>query len=481
MADSVIEALTGQDDPPLNGITDFDLPQLIIRKTIINRLTSSANVPIVRHGLQKLREFVENTPREMWKQAGYTPAEGEEIVREEARREIQKRTRLDRRQIADLLNTYLPKGVGGHSAVNSDGFLRTVDVGNEDLNPPHLIDGVIPAASVGFLIAPFGMGKTFLSIALGYSVAFGEPWLGEEVNETGPVRFIAAEGRRTFPIREAGWLVEHEYLPESFTQDQLAEARDGRVMLTDGILRLDDPRLEDALLRTVEAEGTKLIVLDTLGRLLGPEQSEDSNDTANQVMGVLQAVAQETGVTFLIVHHPGHDDQERSRGGSAWEQAADFAFSVGGSRSDVKHGRPVRLKNRKERDDGILDEDLGYKLTPVAMTLNGGSQDTLVAEGGVVTPEPTLAEEIRAHVQDNPGKPKGFIQNVVEKRDKDVSAEIDRMLAEGKLEDRSGDGPGYELHDVPEAWPENVGFDADQDPADLSDVTGEEPDGGDGE
>lgn len=478
MADSLVEAMTGEDD----GIAGYDLPQMIIRKTIINRLTSNADIPQVRHGLRNLQKFVGRTPREMWKQGGYTPTEGEEIVREEARRELYNRTKIDRRQVDNLLNTYLPKGSGGHSALDSDGFLRTVDVEHEDLDPPHLIDGVIPAASVGLLVAPFGMGKTFLSIALGYSVAFGEPWLGEDVNETGPVRFIAAEGRRTFPIREAGWLVEHGHLPESFTQEQLANVRDGRVMLTDGILRLDDPRLEDALLRTVEAEGTKLIVLDTLGRLLGPEQSEDSNDTANRVMGVLQAVAAETGVTFLIVHHPGHDDQERSRGGSAWEQAADFAFSVKGSRSDVKHGRPVRLKNRKERDDGMLDEDLGYKLTSVGMTMGGEDQDTLVAEGGVVAPELSLAEEIRAHVQDNPGRTKGFIKNIVPKRDKDVSAEIDRMLAEGKLEDQSGDGPGFELYDVPETWPEDVGFDADTDPADLSDVTGEaEGEGGDGD
>lgn len=377
----------------------------------------------------------------------------------------------DWRSAEAFLRDHLPAPMGGHAPYGPDGVLRAEDVRTMDLGTPFLIEGAIPAGSVGILTAPFGVGKTFATIGLGLSIAYGESWLDLETADTGPVRFVAAEGRTAFPKRLAGWLAHHGHLPESFTRAELAEALEGRAVLTAGILRLDDPQLERTLLRTVEVEGTRLLVLDTLGRLLGADQSDADNDTANRVMGTLHRVASETGVTVLLVHHPGHAAQERSRGASAWEQAADFVFTVRGSPSDVRDGRTLTLRNRKQRD-AELAEDVGYRLQSLTVECDGETWETAVVGAGPILREIPLAERIRAVVQKHPGSSLRFVRSNVQGKAKETGEEIDRLVGAGRLEDR-GKGSRYALHDVPDKWPEEPSFEADEEPADLSDLTGD--------
>ena len=66
-----------------------------------------------------------------------------------------------------------------------------------------LVEDRIPSAAVGALVSDFSMGKTWLAIDLGLSVAFGLPWIGAETDQR-PVVFVIAEGNHEFPKRVRG-------------------------------------------------------------------------------------------------------------------------------------------------------------------------------------------------------------------------------------------------------------------------------------
>lgn len=361
----------------------------------------------------------------------------------------------------DLMRRYVPDGVQA-SPYDTDGILHSLDLADPASAPEFLIPGFMPSASVGLLLAPFSMGKTWFCAALGCGVAF---------NHGAPVRFILGEGVKAFPRRLAGWLVHNGTLDVEFGKSELAETLEGRISIS-GPLMLDDPQAEEALTRTIEADGSRLVVLDTLGRLLGGA-AESDNDDANRIMGMLQRVASRTSATFLIVHHPGHAG-DRARGASGWEQAADFVFNVKGTSDHFGRGVPVRLVNRKQRD-AELAADLHYSLAPVEAVCDGEQWATAVLRPAAPpAPELPLEERIGRVVADTPGMTKRQVCAAVTGRTQDIGAAIDRLLTGGRLENR-GSGNAFALHLAADEWPELAEneFEAGGGPApDLSDLAG---------
>lgn len=367
-----------------------------------------------------------------------------------------------------LLRQYVDPAPPGEPAYGEDGILKTVDL-SERRVVPWLVPDMIPAATVGMDIGPYSCGKTFKDLALALSVAFGREWMGRKPDVQGHVHYVAAEGLASFDKRLAGWLVRHGELSEEFTRAELADVLEGRFTLSGGNLRLDDPKLEDVLIRTIRENGTKLLVLDTLGRLLGSDQSEDSNDTANAVMGSLQRVAAPTGCTILIPHHPGHTNQYRGRGGSAWAQAADFVLVAQG---DLRDGKPVRLVNTKQRDAELF-EDMAYRLRSVPIVCDGEGSTSAVFEAAPVSQalEIALAHRIRLDVQANPGATLGDVRARVTGDNGEIGAEVKSLVSDGKLTNKGSENR-FVLYDNPEAWPSGGDeFSTDGSAPELSDLT----------
>lgn len=374
--------------------------------------------------------------------------------------------RFGRETAATLLRRYVDPAPPGAQPYNESGILNSVDL-SERANVRWLVDGMIPAGSVGMWVAPFSSGKTFGAVALGLGLAFGREWMGRATNGGGHVRYIAAEGLSSFDRRLAGWLVRHELIPDLFTREEMAGALAGRFSLSDGSLRLDDARLEEALVSTLRQDGTRLLVLDTLGRLLGVGQSDEDNAVANSVMGVLHRVASVTGCTILAVHHPGHTQTHRARGASAWQQAADWVLV---SKGDLRSGDPVRLINTKQRDAELF-EDLAYRLRSMLLACDGEDWRGAVFEPARVseTREIPLALRIRHDVQAHPGSNLREIRARVRGDSGAIGDEVIRMVSDGRLDNRAT-GKSYSLFDNPEKWPDDPvsAFSAD---VDLSDLT----------
>ena len=305
------------------------------------------------------------------------------IVQTIAFAQLQKKTRSWQRAL-DMVRQFLPLERGSSPFTYDDEGLprlKARDLRSLNLRTPYIVPGLIPAAAVGAVIADYSLGKTWLMVDLGLSVAFGQAWFGRPT-QARPVVFAIAEGTHSFPKRLMGWLVAHHQLPTQVTPEHLHTVLNDRAIISEYPVRFDDPDVEAGLIRTIESAGAALLIIDTLGKSLGAEQSEDKNDTANAVTGMLSRIAAATGCAVVFTHHTGYGDRSRGRGASAWTQGLDFAYIIDGSANDLMGGRSLRLKTIKMRDDQwppVLPFRLKVLEEPIALSQGGEAQSVTSA------------------------------------------------------------------------------------------------------
>ncbi len=316
------------------------------------------------------------------------PAADRALVRAAAEGQLQARLK-SRSATQDMLRRYLPNEAGHDPFIYDEAgnaSLRANDLRRIDLNEQYLVPGLIPAGRVGAVIADYSLGKTWLLIDLGLSLAFGRPWFGRATQER-PVVYVAAEGMRGIPKRMAGWLVTYGYLPPWLSLADMHEVLHDRFILSEHPVQLDHPAVEAGLINTMRQTGAGLLILDTLGKSLGSEQSENDNDTANAVTGMLSRIAEVADCTCIFAHHTGYQDKKRGRGASAWTQGLDFGFVIEGRASDFKDGNAVRLIPTKARDGEEWPPDLPFRLKPVPDLVFVAPDGDTVAQSSAVIEE----------------------------------------------------------------------------------------------
>ena len=328
--------------------------------------------------------------------------------------------------------------------------LRQLTAEDVNVEARYLVEGRVPAAAAGALISDFSLGKTWLVIDLGLSVAFGRDWLGSATNQQ-PVIFLIAEGNRDFPMRLFGWLVEHGLLPESATTKDLFQALEGRVVVNKYPARFDDPDFEEGIRGSIERVGAGLVIIDTLGKTLGGEQSENDNDVANQITGMFSRIAIQADCTTIFTHHVGHRDDGRARGASAWAQGLDFEYVIKGKREELDDGQPLTLTTRKMRD-GPMPTPVGFRLKKLrGLSLAGanGAEATVFGSAAiefVKAPQPLLGTDARVFhfVEENPGCTKLRVRAGVFGGHNKVDRALEELMQKGAIENQgSGSKHGY--------------------------------------
>ena len=183
-----------------------------------------------------------------------------------------------------------------------------------------LIDGYIPARTVGLLFGDSQAYKSFLLIDMAGHIATGQPWRGRDV-QPGKVLFIAGEGGNGLKARIKAWFDYHRQPMRHFAVSIVP-------------LELCDPSNAEQLISEIrqflssEHSGSiALIVLDTLNTHFGPG---DENATADMTRFRLACIrlSQATGATVVISHHCGHQDKERGRGSRSLYQGVDWEFKL---------------------------------------------------------------------------------------------------------------------------------------------------------
>lgn len=226
----------------------------------------------------------------------------------------------------------------------------------DSANQKWLIDGVVPSGAFGILYGPSGSYKSFLALDMCIAVTTGQNWHGFDVDNPGPVLYIAAEGQNGLKERAVGWTRHYErdygplvILPVAIMMDSAVHVQ----------------QFVEACLEAQQKVGKpfSMVVIDTMAR------SFNGDENSSQEVGVFinncSAWASKLGgCTVMVVTHAGKDLTRGIRGSSAIKGASDFVFVV----TRPNHLQAL-LKNEKQKDIDEAD-DMRFALSPVDLGID---------------------------------------------------------------------------------------------------------------
>lgn len=226
------------------------------------------------------------------------------------------------------------------------------------ISAADFVEGLLTDGGMSVIYGPSNCGKTFVAMDLALSVAAGGDWHGREI-EQGAVIYVAAEGSAGVKNRVTAWRSYHE--------------ADVKIpfFLCPHSLDLHDPDADTGDLITAinsiaeKAEiAPRLIVLDTLARIMANGEENSSKDMGTVVANV-DRVRAETGAHVMLVHHSGKDEARGARGSSVLRAAVDTEIEVKRDHDD----NVTSLVVRKQRDIEI-GEALNFELLVVELGVN---------------------------------------------------------------------------------------------------------------
>ena len=221
----------------------------------------------------------------------------------------------------------------------------------------------IPAASVILIYGDPACGKTTIAAEIDCCIATATDWRGMPAKQ-GKVLYVAAEDYYGARLRVEAW----------FNKNGLSADIDSIEMLDVPIVLADETDVDD-LIAYVNSMSVKpaAITIDTLALSMG--KYSENNDMQLFCNGATK-IKRQTGITVIVIHHCGHGDKGRSRGGSQLPANADVIYQVE-RKEDIctmtcqkmKNGvEPPKLSWRMETQKTIwIDEDRQI-ITSVVLT-----------------------------------------------------------------------------------------------------------------
>lgn len=196
---------------------------------------------------------------------------------------------------------------------NSDWPLYTPHDMDARPDPVWLVPGVLPENTLSILYGPRSSRKTFVALDMALSIATGREWNGISVDPA-KVLYVAGEGIASFKFRRQAWEAHHHLYP----QDDF--------IFSDRLPKVADPEAVARFVTAIKPFGFKLIVLDTLTRLIaGIDNGTEGNSRAFEM---LEFIREQTGAHVMVVGHTGKDVDRGLRGGSDLEDNVDTTLAV---------------------------------------------------------------------------------------------------------------------------------------------------------
>lgn len=223
-------------------------------------------------------------------------------------------------------------------------------------NPPDwLVDGFLERESLALLFGDSEAGKSFVAVDVTCCIATGTPWHGRTVGQ-GPVAVIAGEGQKGLKRRFMAWGIRHGL-----------DIDRAPIFISSGAASfLDRQSMADVevAIETVAAEhgNPALIVVDTLARNFGPGDENSTNDMGEFVRAA-DLLRQKYRAAVLLIHHTGHGNKDRARGGYALKCSLDFEYRLERGADGV-----TRLDCTKCKDFE-RPSPMAFKLRPVDLPL----------------------------------------------------------------------------------------------------------------
>lgn len=248
--------------------------------------------------------------------------------------------------------TILPKGQEWKK-----GRFRAVDRAGMDsiTEPKWLIHNFIPEDAYALMYGAYGTFKTFIALDIALLIASGyagsnSVW--EAPESSGPVLFVAGEGRASITKRVRAWEQTHAHGLEA-----------GKFVLTDPVPLITE-KLEPFLELALDAspKGYKLAVIDTVGRSM-QGTNENQQENASAFTQLVQRIQKELGCAVLALHHTGHEGTH-ARGSSVFGADPDTVLKLLRKNSDYV----VNLEMEKQKDAALWDQPKRMKLHEVRLS-----------------------------------------------------------------------------------------------------------------
>lgn len=230
-----------------------------------------------------------------------------------------------------------------------------------DLTPPeYLIDGMIERGTYSAIIGSWSAGKTAVWLDIVLRMCHGMPVHGRTVLP-GWHLWVVAEGQAGFRRRIAAWHAHHR-LPIT-----------DKLWLITQSVPISDPawarRLYDTGSQLSDRMGAPPLStsLDTFIANFGPGDENSNSDVARVVEATQAVTVRPWGCATMVVHHTGHGNKERGRGGSALPAALDTEFLAWSQAPGWTGLRAIKMKDDDASDLG----DLYWRLSGVPVPGTG--------------------------------------------------------------------------------------------------------------
>lgn len=192
----------------------------------------------------------------------------------------------------------------------------------QPLEVKFLVESFIQEGRAYQLHGPWKAGKSVLALDFSLHLSQGKNWANKRTIQS-LVIYVAGEAHQDIIARIKGFqkefgldlkntLFQLRTRPVYFTQEQYARQL----------------YLEIEHFRTLNPGVPVLVVVDTLARNFGPGSESNDEDMGAFTDHIIDIVMRPTNATCLIVHHPGHMNQERGRGSSKFPAGVDGTFRL---------------------------------------------------------------------------------------------------------------------------------------------------------
>lgn len=254
--------------------------------------------------------------------------------------------------------------------------------------PVFLIGRHIPQNGLGFLVSHPGVGKSFLALDMGLTIAAGKTeWQGEVIQATGDssVIYIASEGSFDLPLRIAAWKEAN-----GFTGDL------DRFLILEASVNFMDKASVAKLIRSVTAINTQpaLVVVDTVSRAL-PGADENLQKDMTLFVEACDAIRTAFQCSVMGLHHSAKSGG--IRGSSVLEGAGDFIMLM--DRDKGEETGTLTMHKQKAAEDGW-----SYPFDLKKVTTPSGKQSLAFSKTKLTFPEDTAtaADKAASKVQNTP-------------------------------------------------------------------------------